>query len=581
MIAYRELDEWVRKWSIPEPDQLAPTLPKSHAVCVTLRFAGKVIGRGQAIADPSIAILGGNALILRTAAVDAMQQAGQRLPINPNNPERSVSEQFRLFAQEITVSLELAGPLTPMEHETWALAELGLLPGLDGVCLTTPSSTVHPISERYAVFPSQMLLTNTLPHRALGGLIATTLGEGGAAAALDEPKVIRDRHGLRFSSFRCVHLAQPAPGREPVFLFRGQRLVPPLSHADLRLMADNLAAHLIKRAPSAPPEQCDPLQTALAAYALTRYASLGPDARHTLAARDAIERLKEKFGAVSGHDSDNQRHTLLTAQALAQRTFAQRGDIAATQGIHALPSTLVSERASAMPAPLRSLYLHAYIGAISAPPVKPTADQLGTVSNLLLTTWTSVPAEQRVSLLPWFVWAADELKQVDPGSTLEFATPLRELRTLVWKHQLSLSDTGPDAQDCIGGVLLTKGITQGQGAALPTWQCVRPIAALATMLRQRPVTDLNERPLELARLMSAMRFFRQLQVDETSVWLYTDFSKGDVGGLGGVRASSWDSSQPIDATSLTLLATVELLHSLNDLATPTVEPQPLPLAPTP
>ncbi len=81
------------------------------------------------------------------------------------------------------------------------------------------------------------------------------------------------------------------------------------------------------------------------------------------------------------------------------------------------------------------------------------------------------------------------------------------------------------------------------------------------MLRDPCLTEPQERPEQIVRLMQAARFLRQLQVDEASAWMYPDPSLA----IGGIRASTWDNALPVDATSMTLLFVVELIKSLDEL----------------
>ena len=150
------------------------------------------------------------------------------------------------------------------------------------------------------------------------------------------------------------------------------------------------------------------------------------------------------------------------------------------------------------------------------------------------------------------------------------AIALRRMRDQCWSHQLSITDAGEDAIDMAGGIVFTSGLGDGKSGAnpYPTWQCVRPLAFIATMLRDPRLTEPKERSREIVNLMQAMRFLRQLQVDEASAWMYPDPKLA----IGGIRASTWDNSLPVDATSMTLLCVVEMIKSLDELAKPPAAP---------
>jgi len=102
----------------------------------------------------------------------------------------------------------------------------------------------------------------------------------------------------------------------------------------------------------------------------------------------------------------------------------------------------------------------------------------------------------------------------------------------------------------------------GTGTPLPTWQCVRPLAFIATMLGDDRLTEPSERLIETARLLHALRFLRQLQADDSCGWMYPNPEMA----IGGIRASTWDHTMPPDATSLTLLCVVEAIQSLERVA---------------
>src|SRR5262249_31356165 len=94
-----------------------------------------------------------------------------------------------------------------------------------------------------------------------------------------------------------------------------------------------------------------------------------------------------------------------------------------------------------------------------------------------------------VSLMPWLGWAeiaqADAKKSHEVGDgSIPAALALRNMRDQVWDHQLSILDAGDDAPDMVGGIVFNRGFSQGapKGPIFPTWQSVRPLAFIATML---------------------------------------------------------------------------------------------------
>jgi hypothetical protein len=122
----------------------------------------------------------------------------------------------------------------------------------------------------------------------------------------------------------------------------------------------------------------------------------------------------------------------------------------------------------------------------------------------------------------------------------------------VWKHHLKSEYSRGEADDLIGGIVFTTSANP-----LPTAQSVRPVLALARMGRDRRVTTEAEWVKELSRLLSGVRFLRQLAVDESA-----GYACPEGRGLWGVRGSLWDQRQPAEATALTLWAVCEVLDGV-------------------
>jgi len=153
-----------------------------------------------------------------------------------------------------------------------------------------------------------------------------------------------------------------------------------------------------------------------------------------------------------------------------------------------------------------------------------------------------------------------------PDQALPAAAALRQMRTAIWQNQLQPLDATAAQQDLIGGILVP-----GSREPLPSWQTARIIASLCTMLGDPRLTSPEERNAEIVRLLNAMRFLRQLQVDRTLLWLCGNPDAT----LGASRPSVFDQRTSADATSMSLLATLELLASIQTLsAAPTSPPAP-------
>lgn len=581
---YRTLDAWVRSWSLPDraPDSLA--LPAAGA-CVQLRLNGELIGRGQAVAGAGEK--GGAALL--AAAREAMKSAEGRLQL-PNDAMRDAA--LKEQASRIMISLDLSGPLIAFEPATWVEAELTLSPGLEGVAamVAGPDGAPGPLA---AAFPSQLLATNTLPHRALGGLCARVIGEGGAAAALDEPSAIRSKHGVRMYRFRSTHLAQCGPGAEPVFLYRGARLVDQseISAAELWQMAERMVRHIARGAihdqaaaadgPGGPQSRAS---LALQLVALRAYFDCAKGARHGAGlafGKKAWEAIAARLTADAPPDSDED--LVLALLSLANPPGADPGMpesmLNGSPALASKPLAWLESRTWRNGRMLDGLSLPAQCAcalAYARHPVSRVVEHEGGTTMrradqhfAAIREWIGgIPQAQFVTCMPWLGWTEIELARANRGPDGEpvdipSAIGLREMRRLVWEHQVGAMDVDQDSMDLAGGIVFTK-----SASPLPTWQCTRPLAFLATMLADPRLTEQDERGIELARLLQSLRFIRQLQADESVGWMARDADAI----VGGVRAAVWDQTLPPDATSMALLTVVEALKAIDTLSRGDADP---------
>lgn len=577
MAAYQQVEAWVRAWRVPDAAGTAPVGAAAAAafagVHIQIRLDGQWIGRGQAFAPESDARANGSAL-LALAAREAMAQAETRLVL-PNDATRDAA--IVEYARRMLISVELAGALSIVEPRTWEEAEIMLAPGLDGVAVRIrPEGGVPGALE--AAFPTFMMATGALPHRTLGGLCAKVIGEGGAAAALEPPASIRTRHALRMYRFRTTHLAQCAPGSGPVFLHRGARLIAQseITATELHRMAAAMAEHLRRTVKSVE----SPESAALAAFALRRYAHFLELSRGCGRALDEAH-ADHILGLIAEHATDLPTAAAMLALVADHPTFGPRPketgatmpDRTARLNARMPPLDQPADNAfSQVAAPLRGLsaitctlypQFLSTPGAANDPSIN--VNRVETVMRALL---AATPQGELVSHMPWLGWAEIELahqrQQIDgKPADIPSAIALREMRRQVWEHMITVADA-EDTPDFAGGIVFTKG-----RSPLPTWQSARPLAFIATMLRDDRLTDPHEKMTELVRLLESIRFIRQLQADESIGWMALD----PAAAVGGVRAAPWDFSLPPDATSLSLLLLTETTRSLEAITKPT-EPRP-------
>jgi hypothetical protein len=539
--AYLALMRWTDGLAPPDPDDAAARLPieGAEAVCVQLRRRGRVVGTGIDRAGPGIDAAG----MVRRAAGRALS-AVLGDPVVAAVPE-----------------LEVAGGLVPLPGRTFARLAEQIEPGLDGIAIRRGDAT-------RLLFPAQMRATNRAANveRLLPSL-AVDLG-----LPSREPAELAERFGARYYRFRTIHLAQRGPGRQPFETMRGQVIVP-IDRADragVDELAEGLANNLISRlwrgdeplglmgdyrlvADTYDPIIAGPRDQALAAFALARLASVPDRAEPSEAVRmrTAAETILALLALVHEGEADPRDDPGACAAIVLAATELPG---AATDPVIAplLADAAARVRAcfpDALPpgAHARALLAHALSRLHAADPAPGDADA---ARRVLDETWEAVPAHQRITLLPWFGWAEVELAAAT-GAPIGHAGGLRALREL-----LDASRIGPGGvagpEDLRGGLALV-----ATGRARASAQTTRPAAWLATMLAHPALTPPAERPAADARHRETMRFLMQLAVDDTMLWAVRTPQRAK----GGLRASTWNTDQPVAAQAMGLLTAAETLRA--------------------
>jgi hypothetical protein len=591
--AYRAIDDAIRVWSIPAVMDTS-TFPVVGGACVVLRYQGEVLGRGTALGDGRETIV--------AAARAAFDEASRRMPVE-NDALRD--ESIRHLAGEVTISLELAGALIPMDARTYEEAAARLSPGLDGVATR--------IGARVAgVFPST-ILTQSVAARQAFASAASQAGDNPSLGLTEMDKLI-DQQGAKFYRFRVVHIAQASPGAAPMVLVRGQRAVAltDVGRVALSETADRIAEHLLTRRwpgqesygmvgtydpgrDTFEPKVASPVEQLTAALALLRYAralEAGSPRRAELMAyvdRIRADLVKVEAGEeAAGTDPvaaaawivlDSDR-----ARLLAPIPASDAGGGSTVPGADADTASFAEQCR-------RTVHASFNMATGYDPKVAPPAQAMVALALVRMAAaekgatlreeavmladaacrgvFRNATPGDLVSRMPWLGWAEVELADLHADRQIGARTALREMRTLVWEHQVSpVSPAASDQQggggDMVGGIVFSAGARPGAPTPLPTWQSARPIAFLASMLADERLTPRADRPLELARLVGALRFLRQLQVDDATLWMCQNSRRA----LGGIRSAAWDQHLASDASAMTLLALVEAMRALDAMAAP-------------
>jgi len=582
--AFGLVEGWVRAGAMSaaaaEPNRADGPPPSFPGVLLTLRLDGQVLGRGLDLSG------GGDSLWLATSS--AVQEAQARMPAARD----AVAEQEqRKSFERMDLSLELAGALVPFSPMTFGDVDALVQPGLEGVAVRLGEKLV-------GIFPSSMLIAGMLPSDGLASVISEAAGDATLAIKASpkgQPGQIEKDRGATFYKFAVTHLAQLQGKRRPVFLWRGGMVVKPqdLSSGALHRFADMLAGNLVNRMSHGEgtsgmggtylplqgryeTESASTVEELVAVVALARYCVVGGGASTLEKSIEGGWQLLGHSEAAAGEGAVEAAAWIVAEHELeiaSKRLDAAPGagtvrdvDAGVRERLGALVSAAYAPEGGWLPQVPefgRSLVALALVIRSLEPGLEEAqrAERRSHAESAVRSLYRDTPAARLVSHMPWLAEA--ELALAEGEAVVPAAVALRDMRDLVWKHQLTPEDAGSEAPDLVGGIVFTAAANP-----LPTWQTVRPVLALAVLARDARVTDAKERFREGSRLLAAVRFLRQLCVDEYSGYGAPALETA----LGGVRSSLWDQRQPVEATALTLVTVLEVLGALEAMAEGPQEP---------
>lgn len=557
MAAYRTVADWAMAGSVDS----APVAQAVKLASVVIRLDGRIVGKGWAEGETDV---------ISAAAKRAIAGAEGAIP----HPRDLISEaagraESRSRCQ---VSVELADAYVPFSPKTFDDVDKELSPGLDGVAVR--------IGERFeAMFPEAMLVARMTPGDALASAIARAADNPAVGLRVDpkgQPADVARERGAVFYRFRPVQIAEV--GGVARFLYRGGEIFreSEVTTPMLREYAGRLAAYLLAQRlptdnPAAPQfrgpvlpsqgryetETAGDAEQLLVAWSLLKYELLDLTDVHAgettalellaqLARRDATTaepRFLSSIGAAA-------MWAVVASEAFYATEQGDGGKARWRPEWSACRERIVSLCTNLEELPPGQRGLVAY--ALARIAVSENSDALregariATLKALELTPPPAMPAE-----MPWLGWAA--LESFPPTEALGPATALREFRDLCYKHQLSPTSPGPERRDMAGGIMLAG------NTSFPTWASARPVAFVCAMLGDPRVTLPDERAREIARLIPALRYLRQLSADPSVARLHAEPTHS----TWGVRAALWDFRQPPEATAMTLVALCEVIRSLD------------------
>lgn len=551
------------------PSDAAPTPidPDAFgAVAVVLRLHGRVVGTAVDFGPPEDQLRRAVGRALAEAHASAvMDQLPSDAPADPGRP--------------LALELEIASAPSPMPGRSIGRIIAKVEPALDAIALRR--------GERWAwMMPSITQASNTAydPARSCVSLLTQL--------AIDVRDLPTEELPDSAAFYRAPtrRLAQRRADESPFEVVRGREIIPlaalgPSGRIEFATaLARHLEAHVVQPASSAPAEMAalgklgikgdyrphldinralsaPPQDQALAAFALAAFANMtdAPAEARRSAATSASALLVALAEVAEIEEDPLTSPTAVAFALLAERELAKGSSGApppAPEFAKRLRDTLRTRLSiDAAPDHTRAIELAAAAALLAGNEPVVSDDRL---LKLLDEGWTPASGQTLIGTFPWLLLAERSRGSFSDDARLRI---MRE-HTNVVRAALFLSQLGgggPDesAPDAAGGFALA-----GPGGTNATSQTARPTLALALLLGSPVLTDASERADAMRSQLMALRFLRQLTVDDRSSYAFRDREKS----VGGVCEALWDSTQPVAATAMTLLAVAESEPALRSAA---------------
>ena len=551
----------------------------ASGVCVTLRLDADEVAREWSMTGVQD---------LKAAAARAASHAADSLPVARDALQRRA----RTDAWErVRVSIELAGTPVPLDLTTFADADGRVQVGLEGVGVRMGDRTE-------VVFPAQMLIANGTPGATLIGLVSRVSGDPTLAMpGVDdhEAGAIARSHAVTYFKFASSHAAQSLADGPPMILHRGGRVITSreVSLLSLKSFARNLSDNLLAQRTrvegreelftsyfplqgrngdlagpreksmvclalcegariSATPDPTNPLPKPVEAAQEMLIPMLSidgrlPDADLTPASAAAlVVAMSELFawtGKPRGDWFDGRRDRLATTVRSATGEDGAWNDLSrpGERGLIALALVQLAVD------PVMGEGVH---------PGPAAAAARDRARGALQALYRATPVAGLVSHMPWLGRAEALLAGDGPIAP---AAALRQVREQAWGAQVSADAAASTWGDTEGGLALGGASADGS----PTVHSARALAFIAQMLGDPRLTDDTERHAQISRLLSSLRFLRQLAVDESHDWCVPDPARAHW----GVRASVCDQRQSVEGTAMTLMTVSAMVRGVEGTGT--------------
>ncbi|MEX2673268.1 MAG: hypothetical protein WD294_14280 [Phycisphaeraceae bacterium] len=553
--AFTVAELWLQRAEIPS-DTLAIEAEGLVAVHVTLRLEGRRLGQGSAAVDDPAAEAGAVDImpLLRTALRTAVREAATR--------EDDLAEK----ATQLALDVQFAHDLEPLNLSALAQLPDRFVPGLQGLAMRRNANWAWS-------FPGSVIATNT----NLSGQVNRMLSQ--VDLPLDHLARIGTADGPPLYRFDAIHLVRPQPDADLLTLYRGNELLPPLPLDDRQLtqLTDTLLQNVLSRqrtngrfagtyeptADTYSPVNARPVDAAAAAYALARTARLErlDPARREAAAQAAVRALER---LTSPADAEQQRITndlatsALTLLALLETPGAadlndQRDRLAeAIISRHRADGSFASSAEDGD----TSLATHALASAALVRIYDRTrdADVLERAHLSIDALWQRLADDPRraTDAMPWLAMVELDLDRLNQPTG--YRSRLVETATAIWREQVQpLDEDAQRTSDIVGGFIVRDAFFPE-----PIWQSSRILAGQSMLLHDPTLIPADQRTAWLVNSARGARFLAQLTMQPTSAFYVQHPERA----IGGTRTAMSNNRQPLAATAMSLLATVELENAL-------------------
>lgn len=559
-----------RTGGVPRSEtERAPVEPPLHehgSTAIVLRYGGRVVGTGVDFGPAPDQLRRAVAAAIDRALLDDFihvipreerGQIGRRLALEleiASEPEPMPGRAIGQIIQRFEPALD-AIALRRGEHWVWAMPSVAQASNLASDPVRACVALLQDLAVDPRDLPTQELPDSMAFYRASTRRLAQRAAPDSPFEVIRGREVIpitalNDRGRLEFAQALARHLDAHIVRPSAEVAAEATALKPLGIKGDYRPHLD------INRSLSAAPQD-----QGLAAWSLAAYATLdlAPIEERSRAAAAASELLVALADVADIEEDPIASRTGVAFALLADATLATTSfeKPRLPPRFREQLITALTERLSGAAVVDHTRAVEITAAAVLASrgePIVPAAK----LRALIDEAWTPPVGSTIVGTIPWLLMAERASGTfADPVHAARIAALVEPLRQALITSQLGVGGPEESSPDAAGGFVLA-----GSGGPLTGSQSARPALAGALMLAEPVLTPDAALPDAMRSQLMALRFLRQLTVDDRSSYAFRDREKS----IGGVSEALWDTTQPVAATAVTLLVVVESERGLRAAA---------------